>query len=108
MQKLSQWAKQNGYSYSGAYNLFKVGKLPVKCVQLESGTILVQDAAKTSCKVTDETTKRSFTVELDLDINACGLSGEDQRQILDEIARLANLVAQKIGFGVKSSKAWVP
>ena len=39
--KLSDWAKNNGLSYRTAWNLFKAGKLPVKAIQLESGTIIV-------------------------------------------------------------------
>jgi hypothetical protein len=106
--RLSEWARINGYSYSGAYNLFKQGKLPVKAEQLPSGTILVQDAPKTSCKVTEEASGRNFNIELDLDINACGLSGEDQRGILDEIGKLADTIAHKIGFAGKISKLWRP
>lgn len=39
--KLSEWAKLNGYSYNGAYNLFKKGGLAG--VQLSNGTILVDE-----------------------------------------------------------------
>ena len=41
--KLSQWAKNNGLSYKTAYNLFKQQKLPCKSIQLQTGTILVED-----------------------------------------------------------------
>ena len=108
MIKLSEWAKLNGYSYSGAYNLFKQGKLPVRTQQLDTGTILVGDDACTSCKVIDETSGRSFVLELSLDINKCGLTGEQQRELLDEMNRLAESIANKIGFGVKLNKRWVP
>lgn len=40
--KLSQWAKQNNLTYITAYNLFKANRLPVKAIQLASGTILVE------------------------------------------------------------------
>lgn len=44
--KLSEWAKQNGLTYKTAWNLFKENKLPVKTIQLESGTILIEEDNK--------------------------------------------------------------
>jgi len=40
--KLSKWAKENGYTYTGAYQLLKRGDFPDKYVQLPSGTILIE------------------------------------------------------------------
>lgn len=40
--KLSQWAKQQGISYTTAWRWYKHGKLPVKATQTPSGTILVE------------------------------------------------------------------
>lgn len=40
--KLSQWARENSLSYHSAWRMFNAGKLPVKAVQLETGTILVE------------------------------------------------------------------
>ena len=108
MVKLSEWAKQHGLSYRAAYNLFKQGKLPVRTKQLETGTILVENDAKTSCKVVDEVSGRSFSLELSLDINDCGLTGEQQRELLDELSQLAESIANKLGFSVKLNKTWVP
>jgi predicted site-specific integrase-resolvase len=108
MRKLSQWAKDNHYSYTGAYNLFKAGKLPVKATQnSQTGTITVEDDPITSCKATDQRTQRSFVVEMDVDLNASKLSAEDQLAILHKINELVDLVAEKIGFGVLS-KQWIP
>lgn len=42
--KLSHWAKKVGITYKTAWKLFKSGKLPVKAIQLKTGTILVEDA----------------------------------------------------------------
>jgi len=39
--KLSQWAKQQGLCYLTAYRLFRSNKLPVNAIQLDTGTILV-------------------------------------------------------------------
>lgn len=39
--KLSVWAKTNGITYATAYRWFKDGILPIKSLQLPTGTILV-------------------------------------------------------------------
>lgn len=39
--KLSQWAKENGVSYTTAHNWFKNNQLPVESKQFPSGTIMV-------------------------------------------------------------------
>jgi predicted site-specific integrase-resolvase len=39
--KLSQWAKQQGISYSTAYRWFRAGKIS-NAQQLETGTIMVE------------------------------------------------------------------
>lgn len=41
--KLSVWAKRNGYTYRGAFGLFKRGGIP-NSSQLSTGTILVEEA----------------------------------------------------------------
>lgn len=40
--KLSQWAKQQGITYTTAWRWFRAGKLPVEALQTETGTILVK------------------------------------------------------------------
>ena len=108
MIKLKKWCDLHSVSYTTGYNWFKQGKLPVKAIQNpDTGTIMVEEDPKTSCKVTDQRTQRSFVLELDLDLNDSKLSGPDQRDILDKINELVDLVADKIGFGVKS-KQWIP
>ena len=39
--RLSEWAKLNGFSYKGAYRLWRRGEFPLESHQLKSGTILV-------------------------------------------------------------------
>lgn len=39
-QKLSKWAKDNSYTYRGAYGLFRKGQIP-GAKTLESGAIVV-------------------------------------------------------------------
>lgn len=107
MIKLSLWCKKRNISYTTGYNWFKSGKLPVKAYQSPTGTIMVEDEPKTSCKVTEDKTGRSFIIQLDLDINANNLTGPDQKELLDKINELADLIAEKLSFGVKS-KRWIP
>jgi putative resolvase len=40
--KLSQWAKEQGLTYKGAWRMWKAGQLPVPAEQLPTGTILVK------------------------------------------------------------------
>jgi putative resolvase len=41
--KLSQWAKEQGLTYKGAWRMWKAGQLPVPAEQLPTGTILVKE-----------------------------------------------------------------
>ena len=42
--KLSEWAKQQGLTYKGAWKMFHAGKLPLRAEQLPTGTIIVHPA----------------------------------------------------------------
>ncbi len=44
IMKLSQWAKEQGLTYRGAWRMWKAGQLPVPAEQLPTGTILVKAA----------------------------------------------------------------
>jgi len=46
--KLSEWARKHDVSYVSAHNWFKSGKLPVKAIQLETGTILITEDIPTN------------------------------------------------------------
>lgn len=39
--KLSEWAKKQGITYRTAWQYFKDGNLPVKAIQLPTGTIVI-------------------------------------------------------------------
>lgn len=52
--KLSTWAKNNNYSYHGAYKLFKNGGIP-NATQLPNGTILVNMVEDQKSKLDDKT-----------------------------------------------------
>jgi predicted site-specific integrase-resolvase len=41
--KLSQWAKEQGLTYKGAWRMWKAGQLPVPAEQLPTGTIIVKE-----------------------------------------------------------------
>ncbi len=103
--KLSSWAKLHSVSYQTAHNMFKAGKL--RATQLPTGTILVEDDPKTSCVVMDQNTKKSFNIDINIDLNGNKFTGEDQKEILDAISHLAELLAEKLKFGVILKK-WTP
>jgi len=42
--KLSEWARQQGLTYKGAWKMFHAGKLPLRAEQLPTGTIIVHPA----------------------------------------------------------------
>jgi putative resolvase len=44
--KLSQWAKEQGLTYKGAWRMWKAGQLPVPAEQLPTGTIIVKEVKK--------------------------------------------------------------
>jgi hypothetical protein len=83
--------------------MFKAGKL--KGQQLPTGTILIDDEPCTSCKVVGA--EKTFTIQVDVDLNDVGLSGKDQKDILDEMNRLADLIGEKLQVSV-ISKIWIP
>lgn len=45
--KLSQWAKQNGYTYRGAYDMYLRGQLP-DAFRMASGSIFVNEVSATN------------------------------------------------------------
>jgi putative resolvase len=46
--KLSQWAKQQGLTYKGAWRMWKAGQLPLPAEQLPTGTILIREVESPS------------------------------------------------------------
>ena len=56
--KLSDWARKNGVVYGTALKWFHDGKLPVEAIQLETGTILIQDKEEDSPEELIEIVKR--------------------------------------------------
>jgi predicted site-specific integrase-resolvase len=52
--KLSHWAKQNGYTYRGAYDMYLRGQLP-DAFRMASGSIFVNQSAATNQSKTEYT-----------------------------------------------------
>lgn len=52
--KLSQWAKQNGYTYRGAYDMYLRGQLP-DAFRMASGSIFVNQVSATNQSKTEYT-----------------------------------------------------
>lgn len=78
--KLSEWAKQQGLTYKGAWKMFHAGKLPLRAEQLPTGTIIVHPAQA-----------RPQGVAL-----YARVSSADQKPDLDrQLARLSQYAAQQ-------------
>lgn len=88
--KLSQWAKDNGYSYHGAFRLHKKGLIPNTKV-LPTGTILVQVEEDTP---TDNVSTNDYIIY-------CCVSSSKQRDDLDrQVDRMTNFATNN-GYVIK-------
>jgi putative resolvase len=85
--KLSQWAKEQGLTYKGAWRMWRAGQLPVPAEQLPTGTIIVK--------------------EIQTPAHAVGLyarvSSSDQRKDLE--AQLGRLVVYAHNHGLSTVQA---
>ena len=86
--KLSEWAKTNNYSYKGAYRLWKSGRFPLKTIQLETGTILVEQELKSAIKNT---------------VIYCRVSSHDQKSDLDRQEERLKVFASSQGYIVQKT-----
>ena len=92
--KLSTWAKNNGIHYQTAWLLFKKGKLPVKAIQLKTGTILVQedkdeniiDRTVVYCRVSNNSRKKELEYQVERCSNFCATNGWTLTSIYKEVA----------------------
>ena len=71
--KLSTWAKKVGLTYTTAYSLFRNGNLPLPAIQLSTGTILIDENAKSSdipervvlyCRVSNHSRKKEIEYQV--------------------------------------------
>jgi predicted site-specific integrase-resolvase len=92
--KLSKWAQKVGLTYDTAYNLFRSGKLPVKAIQLETGTILVEeDKPETKeervvvyCRVSNHSRKKEIEYQVERCEEYCRAKGYSISKVYKEIA----------------------
>lgn len=78
--KLSEWAKQQGLTYKGAWKMFHAGKLPLRAEQLPTGTIIVHP---------DEVKPQGVALY-------ARVSSADQKDDLDrQLARLSEYAAKQ-------------
>ncbi|MCI0562783.1 MAG: IS607 family transposase [Nitrososphaera sp.] len=92
--KLSDWAKIHGISYTTAYRWFKAGKLPVKSMQTESGTILVEENVSSKdtketwiyCRVSSYGQKDNLARQVERCQEFCRVNGWEVEKVVKEIA----------------------
>jgi putative resolvase len=93
--KLADWARKYGLKYKTAFRLFQQQKLPVKAVQLETGTILVEDTplfAPTTltnfvyCRVSSHAKKDDLERQAARCNEFCAANGWKVEQTVKEIA----------------------
>lgn len=109
--KLSEWAKLQGVSYKTAWNWFKAGKLPVKAVQTETGTILVEPVLSSAesksawvyARVSSPEKKGDLDRQAERCVSFCAASGWTVEAVIKEVAsgmndnrpKLRKLIAAK-------------
>ena len=92
--KLSEWAKLQGVSYRTAWNWFKAGALPVKAVQTDTGTILVDPARSVSesksawvyARVSSPEKKGDLDQQVERCLTFCSSNGWTVERVVKEIA----------------------
>lgn len=89
--KLSQWAKDNGYSYHGAFRLHKKGLIPNTKV-LPTGTILVQVEDQVNSPVSNN----------DYIIYCCVSSSKQQDDLDRQVERMTNFAINN-GYVIKNT-----
>ena len=91
--KLSEWAKKQGITYRTAWQYFKDGKLPVKAIQLPTGTVIVEEvcnsrtiskvAAYASVPSSDQ--KKGLETQLDRIVQFANANGYQVSFALSEV-----------------------
>ncbi len=87
--KLSEWAKQQGLTYKGAWKMFHAGQLPLRAEQLPTGTIIVHPAEAKPQGVALYARVSSADQKADLDRQLARLSqyAAEQRLLVVESVR---------------------
>jgi putative resolvase len=92
--KLSEWAKSVGLNYKTAWKLFKENNLPVKAIQLKTGTIIVEEEKISNaerntviyCRVSNHSRKKEIEYQVERCKNFCYTNGWTINKIHKEIA----------------------
>ena len=90
--KLSDWAKEQGVSYETAWRWYKAGKLPVRCEQMPSGTIILhpeappaQARATIYARVSSADQKQDFTRQANRGKDYASAKGWPVASVVEEI-----------------------
>lgn len=110
--KLSQWAKKTGYTYRGAFNVFKRGQIP-NSRQLENGTIIIDDSPpKTKdeynvvyARVSSSENKTNLNSQAERVSQFCNAKGWIVHEIVKECASGLNDKRPKLQKVLKENKA---
>ena len=95
--KLSEWARKHDLSYPTAYSLFKRNQLPVKSIQLETGTILIledenvlatAESLKTYvyARVSSANKKDDLERQAERCLSFCAANGWQVEKVIKEVA----------------------
>lgn len=111
--KLSQWAKTHGYTYRGAFNLFRKGLIP-NAIQLETGTIIIQkpedvkrknDHTVVYARVSSSENKQNLDTQADRVSQFCNAKGWIVNEVIKECASGLNDSRPKLSKIFKDRKA---
>ena len=91
--KLSQWAKNNGYTYRGAFNVFKRGHIP-NSRQLSNGTIIIDEPSKevkpqytiVYARVSSSENKNNLNSQAERVLQFCNANGWIVNEVIKECA----------------------
>jgi predicted site-specific integrase-resolvase len=112
-KKLSAWAKEHGYSYRGAYGLWKSGNFPLKTEQLPTGTILViyeddtpeVEHVVTYARVSSSENKSNLSSQSKRLQDFCSANGWIVNQVVEECASGLNDKRPKLQKLLKEKQA---
>lgn len=91
--RLADWAKEHGYTYQGAWNMFKAGLIP-NAYKIPSGSIIVEETMQHNidyvniiyCRVSNTEQKNNLETQSQSLQNYCYAKGYAIDKIVKEIA----------------------
>ena len=110
--KLSTWAKNSGLHYQTVWRMFKAGTLPVKTIQLKTGTILVNendtdkkniiDRTVLYCRVSNNSRKKELDYQVERCSTFCTANGWIVNDVYKEVASGMNDNRRRFWFMLES------